>query len=293
MNLTHTHFFFCLFLLPIALWSTAAAPADPARADIVLGTGQQGSSYWHAGKRLQTVAGKMGLAIATVPSEGSLENLDNLLNSTSAVNLAFAQADALQLHLNRYPQDRRKIEILEQIGQQCVFVVTALRSEFDDIDDVEDSRNVKLGIDSASSSVSLSFDYINSRVSHFEGVEIVYDEFSLLADQLSKADVDVLMLLSAPRQFAEHFQFVLDNPHRYRLLDFEDDELVEALPDGRRIYREVRLALPGASKPVRTLCARGLLLANRKKMSPRLRNRLTDLVSYYWMRVYSTSTSGN
>lgn len=284
--------FLVLLSLLVWAWSAQAVGAD---ADIVLGAGKQGSSYWHAGERLQSVASQMGLPISKVASDGSLENLDNLLRDDSPVNLVFAQADALQLHLNRYPSDRRKIEILEKIGQQCVFVVTALRSGLDDVEDIKDSGDVRLGIDSDSSGVSLSFDYINSRVSQFENVQIVYDEFSTLAQHLGDAsgEVDAILLLSAPRDLAAHFQYVLDNPHRYRLLDFEDDLLTRPLPDGRRIYREARLALPGATRPVRTLCARGLLLANRKKMSPRQRNRLTDLVSYYWMRVYSTSTARN
>lgn len=282
-----------LFLLSTLIVCFSPARAADTGAGIVLGTGKADSSYWHAGSRLKSVASEMGLAIKTVESEGSLENLDNLLSDSSPVNLAFAQADALQLHLNRYPSDRRKIEILEKIGQQCVFFVTALRSDFEDVEDVEDGDDVHVGIDTGSSTVSLSFEYMHSRASRFEGVEVVYEDFSELSQQLYRkdSDVDALMLLSAPREYSKDFQYVLDNPHRYRLLDFEGDELTDALPDGRRIYRDVRLALPGASKPVRTLCVRGLLLANRQKLSARQRNRLTDLVSYYWMRIYATSTS--
>lgn len=282
-----------LFLLSILIVSSFFVRAADERTGIVVGTGKANSSYWHAGARLKKVAGEIGIAITAVESEGSLENLDNLFSENSPVNLVFAQADALQLHLNRYPSDRRKIEILEKIGQQCVFFVTALRADFDDVEDIEDGKNIHIGIDSASSTVSLSYEYMQNRASRFEDAEIVYDNFSELSQQLYQKEgkLDALMLLSAPREYADNLQYILDNPHRYRLLDFEGDELTEPLPDGRKIFRAMRLALPGASKPVRTLCARGLLIANRQKLSSRQRNRLTDLVSYYWMRIYATSSA--
>lgn len=282
-----------LLLLLLQLIVVGSLHASQANDRIVLGTGKADSSYWHTGARLKSVASGMGLAVETVDSEGSLENLDNLMRHDSAVNLVFAQADALQLHLNRYPSDRRKIEILEKIGQQCIFFATALRADFDDVEDVENAEDIQLGIAVESSTTSLSLEYMQNRASRFEDVKVVNQAFSDLSSALSRpgSNVDVVMLLSAPRQYAKHFQTVVDSPHLFRLLDFESDRLTEELPDGRKIYREVRLALPGISKPVRTLCVRGLLIANREKLSSRQRNRLTDLVSYYWMRIYSTSTT--
>jgi len=284
-----------IFFVFLVMVSTALLPQRGAAqpAEIVLATGAEGGSYWNAGTRLKAVAQEMGLGVQALPSEGSLENLDKLLNEGSQVNLAFVQADALQLHFNRYPRDRRKIEILEKIGQQCLFVIAGLKSKFDEVDDVQDAGEVQVGVDFAATDVSLSIDYINSRAGQFESATVVYGELRSLADAMYRdaKSTHVVVLLSAPRNHTEHLRYVLDNPHRYRILDFEDDALTEALPDGRRIYREVKLKLPGASDPVRTLCVSGMLIANRDKMSPRQRNRLTDLVSYYWMRVYATSGS--
>ena len=276
-----------LFTL-LALIAPQSVATDPVR--LVLGTGVEGGSFWSAGERLQSVAQEMGLTVETLTSEGSLENLDELLDAGNAVNLAFVQADALQLHFNRYPRDRRKIEILEKIGQQCLFVAARLKSRFDEVDDLQDVDRVQVGVDFAATDVSLSIDYINSRGDQFETAEIVYGNFEMLADEVYRdgEGADVLVLLSGPRNHAEHLRYILDNPHRYQLLDFESDLLSEPLPDGRRIYREVKLALPGLSQPIRTLCVSGLLVANRDKLPPRARNRLTDLVSYHWMRVYST-----
>lgn len=286
--------------LPAFLWGTHVQAANEDQSPIVISTGVEGGSLALTGKRLQLVAGEMGLAIETLGSEGSIENLDRLLNPDSPVNLAFARADALQYHLNRYPSDRVKLEILEKIGQQCVFVATGLHSEIDDGDDLQDFDNLRLGIDSTATDIAVSFDYMASRIPELEDVNVVYGDFPTLARQLllnkakkkkKDAKLDAILLFSAPRVHAEQFQYILDNPHRYKIIDFEDDRLTEAQPDGRRIYRSVRLAVPGAERPIRTLCVRGLLLANRQKLSPRHRNRLTDLVSYYWMRVYSSSRS--
>lgn len=284
----YRHLFLSL-MVPALLWVVPpAAATEPA--GLVVGTGVEGGSFWNAGQRLRDVAQEMGLEIEMLASEGSLENIDELLDEDNAVNLAFVQADALQLHFNRYPRDRRKIEILEKIGQQCLFVAARLKSGFDEVDDLQDAGGVQVGVDFAATDVSLSIDYINSRDDQFETAEVVYGNFEVLADEVYRdaQGADVLVLLSGPRNHAEHLRYVLDNPHRYQLLDFESDLLAEPLPDGRKIYREIKLALPGLSKPMRTLCVSGLLVANREKLPPRARNRLTDLVSYHWMRVYST-----
>lgn len=53
---------------------------------------------------MQSVAAsKADLPIGIIPSTGSLENLEQLLDDTSLVNLAFTQADTAQYYLNRRP----------------------------------------------------------------------------------------------------------------------------------------------------------------------------------------------
>ena len=113
----------------LAASALAQEELDAAPTDIVISTGIEGGGYWSAGSRLQQVAGKVGLTVDNQASQGSLDNLDKLLHGDSPVNLAFAQADALQHYMNENPEVERSIDLLENIGQECVFIVTDAGSE--------------------------------------------------------------------------------------------------------------------------------------------------------------------
>lgn len=284
-----TIFFFCLAGFFPGIVSEQVF-AQEAPEHFVISTGLENGVYWHTGNRLKTVAGEMGLDVSAVESKGSLDNLDKLLDSDSPVNMTFAQADVLQHHLNRYPSDRSKLDILESIGQQCVFIVTGLNSDIRDADDIQDADDLHLGIDTTALALAATFDYMATRLLDLEDVDVVFEDASEILAQLYKKDADInaFLLVSPPRAHTEDFKYVLDNPHRYRLVELDDDDLTGSLQDGRQIYHGVRLALPGANKPIRTICARGVLLANRHKLSMRQRNQLTDLVSYQWMRIYGS-----
>jgi|TARA_B110000503_G_scaffold4350_2_gene5768 hypothetical protein len=54
------------------------------------------------------------------------------------------------------------------------------------------------------------------------------------------------------------------------------------------VYRTTKLAMPEPREPVKKLCVRGLLLANKQKLTIDQRNKLSDLMMYHWMEIYPT-----
>ncbi len=60
------------------------------------------------------------------------------------------------------------------------------------------------------------------------------------------------------------------------------------LENGRKVYRAMNLSMSDTDESIKTICVEGLLLANKQKLKPRYRSKLTDLVNYHWMRVYAT-----
>lgn len=66
-----------------------------------------------------------------------------------------------------------------------------------------------------------------------------------------------LLVVSRPREHVTEVGKAVDSPHRFRFVTLEDDRLTRELAHGRKIYRKLRLALPGADSPIETLCVRG------------------------------------
>jgi TRAP-type uncharacterized transport system substrate-binding protein len=256
---------------------------------IVLSSGVEGGGYWSAGNRLQVVADtEKGLAVENQPSTGSLENLEKLLDVNSPVNLAFAQADAAQYYLNQHPGEIDKLELLENIGEECVFIVTGIDSDIRTDKDMQKERNLRLGIASASSGIAVTFDYMTSQIPEMEDIQVRYGNTLAVMDQLNARDatVDALMMVHRPREHSAEVDKALANPDRFRFVELSDERLTQESWYGRKIYRTMKLAMPGAVKPVKTICVLGLLLGNKQKLTIEQRNQLSDLLSYHWMKVY-------
>lgn len=271
--------------------SSVSAAEPTSSTGVVLNSGVEGGGYWNAGERLQSVAAsKMGLGVENVPSTGSLENLEHLLDPESPVNLAFAQADATQYYLNQHPEDIRKLELLENIGQECVFMVTGVDSEIRTDEDLQDAKDPHLGIASAASGVAVTFDYMVSQIPELVNVKVDYGDTLALMEQItaSKAPVDAVMMVHRPKERSPEVDYALSHSDQYRFVELSDERLTQELWNGRKIYRTMKIALPGVDKPVQTICVLGLLLANKQKLTLEERNQLSDLVSYHWMKVYAT-----
>jgi TRAP-type uncharacterized transport system substrate-binding protein len=269
---------------PLVALAQEAAPSEQA---VVLSSGVEGGGYWSAGMRLQSVAEKeLKLTVENLPSNGSTENLEKLLDDDSPVNLAFAQADAVQHYLNQHEDEIKKLELLENIGQECVFIVTGIDSKFHTDEDMEAADDFQIAIASESSGVAVTFDYLMSQLPEMANSEVVYTDTVAVMEDLNASDapVDAVMVVHRPRE-VDH---ALANADRFRFVELSDDRLTQELWNGRKVYRTMKLGMPGTATPVKTICVQGLLLANKRKLTIDQRNQLGDLVSYYWMQVYAT-----
>jgi len=280
----------CLLVFNASIAVSQEVPVDTA-VGVVLSSGVQEGGYWNAGVRLQAVAdAQMGLAVENLPSKGSLENLEKLLDRSSPVNLAFAQADAVQYYLNKHPDEVNKLELFENVGVECVFIVTGSDSKVHTDEDMREAEDLRLGIASASSGTAVTYDYMVSQIPELADITVKYGDTAPLMDQLNgrNGPVDAVMTVHRPRELSAEVEKALANPDRYRFVELSDKRLTQELWNGRKVYRAMKLAMPGAKKPVKTICVLGLLLGNKQKLTLEQRNKLSDLASYHWMKVYVT-----
>lgn len=280
----------CLFVFGASIAVSQKVSADTT-AGVVLSSGVQEGGYWNAGARLQAVAeAEMGLAVENLPSKGSLENLERLLDRSSPVNLAFAQADAVQYYLNKHPNEINKLELFENVGVECVFIITGSDSKVRTDEDMREVEDLRLGIASASSGIAVTFDYMVSQIPELADIYVEYGDTVAVMEQLGggNAAVDAVMTVHRPRELSAEVDKALANPDRYRFVALSDKRLTQELWNGRKVYRAMKLAMPGAKKPVETICVLGLLLGNKQKLTLEQRNQLSDLASYHWMKVYVT-----
>tara|TARA_R110002049_G_scaffold23490_57_gene82871 strand:+ start:2440 stop:3324 length:885 start_codon:yes stop_codon:yes gene_type:complete len=282
----------CLLALGASVsLSAQESGAEPATDLVVLSSGQEGGGYWSAAKRLQSVAAKRAaLAVEVVPSSGSLENIEKLLDDASPVNLAFTQADAAQSYLDDRPGQVEKLELLESIGQECVFIVTGIDSKVRNEKDLHAATDLRLGISSPTSGVASTFDYMQSEIPGMEDIDVVYGDTLEAMQTMNSPDaqVDAVMVVHRPRAHSAEVDYALANSDQYRFVELDDEMFLQSMWNGSQIYRTMKLAMPEPNEPVKTLCMRGVLLGNKQKLTIEQRNKLSDLMLYHWMEIYPT-----
>jgi TRAP-type uncharacterized transport system substrate-binding protein len=274
-------------LILSACLAGVSAPQE-AGSTIVVSSGLHGGGYWSAANRLQGVAAELGLKVEVLESRGSLQNLLRLDDTDSPVSVTFTQADALQYYLEKQSGLARQGEILEDIGQECVYVMSARGSGIRSVLDLAQKR---IAIGSASSGVAVTFEYMATLAPELAETRVVYTDTQQALEQLGAASsvADAVMVVHRPKEHSAELDRVLAQPQTYQLVEIVDERFGgKKLSNGNPVYNSLELALPGAGSRggLKTICTKGLLVSNKHKLAREQRYKLDEVLNYHWMRVY-------
>ena len=265
--------------------------ADP----IVFSSGAQGGGYWSAASRLKGIGVFKGLEVQVEESPGSLHNLNRLMDASDPTSLVLAQADALQHYLNGHPGQLEKIEILENIGQECVFIITAGDSPIETDKDLQQASDYQLAIGNPDSGVAFTFSHMTTLLPELADITVQYTDTSAALTGITAGvagGVDAVMVVHRPKEFSPELDLALRNPNQFGVVRISDDRLEAELPDGETVYTSLKLAVPVPDseerREVTTICVKGLLIAHKEKMTDQQRSKLGELVDAHWMQVYAT-----
>ena len=132
------------------------------------------------------------------------------------------------------------------------------------------------------------------QVPELKGLEVVYGDTGAALAQLQtpEAGVDAVMVVHRPREHSPTVDLALRHRERYRFLEIQDQRLTKTPASGQEVYQKMDLAMPGPEEGTRqtvnTICVKGLLLANRHKLTQEQLNLLSDVVNTHWMQVFAT-----
>jgi TRAP-type uncharacterized transport system substrate-binding protein len=271
--------------------SPSVSMAEP----LVFSSGIEGGGYWSAATRLQTVAAELGLEVQVEPSTGSLHNLARLLDAGDPTGLVLAQADALQHYLDEHPGESQKIEILENIGQECVFVITGSDSAIRSDADLQEDRDYQIAISSPDSGVAVTYSYMTTLAPEMAATSVQYTDTGAAMNGLGATGseaADAVMLVHRPKEHSPEVDLALRNPDQFRFVQISDERFNSKLPNGDAVYSSLKLAIPVPDseerRPVTTICVKGLLVGSRDKISSEQRDTLGTMINTYWMKVYAT-----
>lgn len=262
---------------------------------LTFSSGIEGGGYWSAATRLQAVAADLGLEVQVEASSGSLHNLERLFDTETPTSLILTQADALHHYLNENQGELPKFEILENIGQECVFIITDNNSTIHSDADLQQRRDYQIAISGPNSGAAVTYAYMTTLAPEMSATSVKYTDTGAAMAAMEATDdsaVNAVMVVHRPREYSPEVDLTLRNPDRFRFVKIADERLKGALPNGDAVYNSMDLAIPvpdsSERQRVTTACVKGLLVANKEKMSRQQRDILGRLVAEQWIKVYAT-----
>lgn len=284
-----------VLVLAAGLGAGLVQAADPP---IVITTGKSGGGYNTIGERLKNVLAEQDQPAQVQTSAGSLENLSRLDDPQSPVNIGLSQADALKYYLKDHPSLADKLINLGEIGKECVFIVTGKDSDIHDDSDLQKASGKLIAVQSPNSGVAVTWEYMtvlepafkNTAPAFVDGAEALLQMKS--SGKASK--IQVAMVVQRPMAKSTEMQVVLENPQDFRLVPVKDWDLNDELPDGSAVYTFENVTVAekkwGFDTTVDTICTRGLLLANKTKLTAEQRARLSKIMLLAANRVMGEPT---
>ena len=175
-----------------------------------------------------------------------------------------------------------------------MFIITSADSTLRTDADLQSAEDYRLGIPSHTSGVAVTFNYMTRQIPDLSSVQIVYGDTAEAFENMHSpnAALDAVMVVHRPKEHSPEVDLALADPERYRFLEIDDNRLTEKPDDGQEVYRGMQLAMSGQDNQeattVKTICVKGLLLANKNKLTPEQRTLLIEVVNYQWMEVFAT-----
>lgn len=284
-----------VLVLAAGLGAGLVQAADPP---IVITTGKSGGGYNTIGERLKNVLAEQDQPAQVQTSAGSLENLSRLDDPQSPVNIGLSQADALKYYLKDHPSFADKLINLGEIGKECVFIVTSKDSDIHDDSDLQKASGKLIAVQSPNSGVAVTWEYMTVLEPAFKNTAPAFvdgAEALLQMKSSGKASrIQAAMVVQRPMAKSTEMQVVLENPQDFRLVPVKDWDLNDELPDGSAVYTFENVTVAekkwGFDTTVDTICTRGLLLANKTKLTAEQRARLSKIMLLAANRVMGEPT---
>lgn len=272
----------CAFIL--AIGSGAAQAADPP---ITISTGKSGGGYNTIGERLKTVLAEQELPAQVLTSAGSLDNLTRLADPQSPVSVGLTQADALKHYLKDHPDFADQFISLGEIGKECVFIVTGKDSDLKSDSDLQQPGKGRLiAVQSPDSGVAVTWEFMTRLEPGFKNTAPAFVDGAEALLQIKSggksSKIQAVMVVQKPMAKSTEMQVVLENPKDFRLIPVKDWDLNDKLPDGSAVYSFENVTVAekkwGFDTAVDTICTRGLMLANKNKLTADQRTRLAKVM---------------
>lgn len=245
----------------------------PAIADVSIYTGGDAGIYFKRfGPNLQGALSEFsafnvkegGERVNIVKTKGSLDNFSKVSKDPNSVG--YGQSDAWQFWASENPEGANSVEELGQLdNDECLFVIRKKGGPIESLDDLTKS-STRIAIGSPDSGSNASWNFITKLDPSYKQVqtksiqgERVLPKLTLAKD--SKQAIDAYFLVtSRTTKSNDILNAVNVKGSQLELMDFNDSDFNEKLPNGVQVYEFKDSDVGGNS--VEVPCTKTVLVGN-------------------------------
>lgn len=246
-----------LFGLLAALSFTAMAGQD-----VVITTGQQGLTYNSVyGVNLAGALNEFGNTARVIPSKGSADNLDKV--SSGEAQLGFTQADAFQFWRQQHPNEAQKVDIVGQLGRECVWVAVKKDGKIGSAGDL--TNGAKIAVGDPDSGSYASWQYLQLLVKEYSKAETYAKGGIRSLSKVATGEYDAFLWVSAPGKSNKFLDAVNQDSSGLKLIDMSTWNVNDKLPNGQSVYTKESAETDQSAffgKKVDVPCTTTLVVAN-------------------------------
>ena len=242
----------------VLLFSSFGATA----ADITITTGQQGLTYNAVyGVNLASALSEYGYKSTVVPSKGSLDNLDKV--ASGEAQIGFTQADAFQFWRSRHGNEAQKVDIIGELGDECVFVAVKDGGKVGSESDLKEG--IKIAVGEPASGSYASWQYLQSLEKDYAKVETYAKGGVRSLAKVTTGEYDAFLWVSAPDRTNKFLESVNQKGSGLTMIDMNGWHVDDKLPNGKPVY-EIKKAVTESGwlsdSKVKVPCTKTLVVAN-------------------------------
>ena len=247
----------------LSLAVVAVLGLSTLNAETVISSGPLEKTFTKMADNLVGLIGKdkNGFAKSSnLNSNGSDENLDNLISGKAQIGFAFA--DSYKLKLGQDPR-AAKLKVLGVLNKGCLYAAVKNGGKISDDGDLEKS-GVKVDIGPDGAGANTTWTYLGTFDKDFKKPEVFKigggDPASLNA--LDYGTIDATLSMQVPSTSNQLVKDVLANKN-LKFLPITDGDFTDKLPDGNQIYSKEKIIIKEGSwsnTTLETICTDVLVL---------------------------------
>ena len=212
----------------VLLFSSFGATA----ADITITTGQQGLTYNAVyGVNLASALSEYGYKSTVVPSKGSLDNLDKV--ASGEAQIGFTQADAFQFWRSRHGNEAQKVDIIGELGDECVFVAVKDGGKVGSESDLKEG--IKIAVGEPASGSYASWQYLQSLEKDYAKVETYAKGGVRSLAKVTTGEYDAFLWVSAPDRTNKFLESVNQKGSGLTMISMNGWNVDDKLPNGKAV----------------------------------------------------------